>query len=168
MPRRASAPVALDLALRVGSPELACVKAEIVLAGEVRSPFGHRRLTVLIDLSGPAGPTHPSRGGGVGAGLTHRLPNLCDKGHERTLSVARSDTMHEVPGEGSTTMSEMTDRKLWTAEELEKLSAAERTEIVRAGIVTDISQVPEAFLERVRANVREHIAETESVPTPDR
>ena len=65
-------------------------------------------------------------------------------------------------------MTDMTARKLWTAEELEKLSAAERAEIIRAGIVTDMSQVPEAFLERVRANVREHIAETESTPTIDR
>lgn len=47
--------------------------------------------------------------------------------------------------------------KIWTAEELEQLSPAERTEIIRAGIVTDLTQVPEDFLERVRANVREHI-----------
>ena len=62
----------------------------------------------------------------------------------------------------------MADRKLWTAEELEKLSAAERNEIIRAGIVTDLSQVPPAFLERVRANVRDHIAATESATTPER
>ncbi|MDB9845558.1 hypothetical protein OAV07_01240 [Acidimicrobiales bacterium] len=65
-------------------------------------------------------------------------------------------------------MADATDRKLWTAEELEKLSAAERAEIVRAGIVTDMSQVPEAFLERIRANVHEHIAETGSTTTIDR
>ena len=67
-----------------------------------------------------------------------------------------------------TDVTDKPDRKLWTAEELEKLSAAERAEIVRAGIVTDMSRVPEAFLERVRANVREHIAEAESTPTIDR
>ncbi len=65
-------------------------------------------------------------------------------------------------------MTDMTDRKLWTADELEKLSATERNEIIRAGIVTNMSHVPVAFLERVQANVREHIAATESTPTPDR
>lgn len=64
--------------------------------------------------------------------------------------------------------SDMGDRKLWTAEELEKLSPAERNEIIRAGIVTDLDQVPPAFLERVRANVRDHIATTESATTPER
>ena len=63
---------------------------------------------------------------------------------------------------------EMSDRKLWTAEELEKLSHAERDEIIRAGIVTDLDQVPPAFLERVRANVRDDIATTESATTPER
>ena len=65
-------------------------------------------------------------------------------------------------------MSAMADGNLWTAEELEKLSPADRTEIIRAGIVTDLSQVPEAFLEQVRANVREHIATTESATTSER
>ncbi len=62
----------------------------------------------------------------------------------------------------------MADRKLWTAEELEKLAPHERNEIIRTGIVTDLSQVPEAFLDRVRANVREHIASTESASTSER
>ena len=63
----------------------------------------------------------------------------------------------------------MADGKLWTAEELERLSPAERTEIIRAGIVTDLSQIPESFLERVRANVRDHIASTaESDTTSER
>ncbi len=62
----------------------------------------------------------------------------------------------------------MTDRKLWTAEELEKLSATDRNEIIRAGIVTNTSHVPDAFLDRVKAKVREHIAATESTPTRDR
>ena len=65
-------------------------------------------------------------------------------------------------------MSDITDRKLWTAEELERLSPGERNEIIRAGIVTDMSQVPTAFLERVRENVGEHIAATESAATPER
>lgn len=62
----------------------------------------------------------------------------------------------------------MNNRRLWTAEELEQLSASERTEIIRDGIVNDASRVPKAFLERVRANVRDHIASTESATTSER
>lgn len=62
----------------------------------------------------------------------------------------------------------MADGTLWTAEALEKLSPAERTEIIRAGIVTDLTQVPGSFLERVRANVRDHIATTESAAASER
>ena len=40
----------------------------------------------------------------------------------------------------------MTDGKLWTADELEQLPPAERTEIIRAGIISDLTRVPEAFL----------------------
>lgn len=65
-------------------------------------------------------------------------------------------------------MTEMNNRKRWTAEELENLSPAGRSDIVRAGIVSDLSQVPEAFLHRVRSKVRDHIAATESTTTPDR
>lgn len=69
---------------------------------------------------------------------------------------------------GQGTMNSVAAKKLWTAEELEKLSSAERTEIIQAGIVTDLSQVPKAFLERVHANVNDHIATTESATTTDR
>ncbi len=72
------------------------------------------------------------------------------------------------PHHERTIVNRVPDKKIWTAEELEKLGPAERTEIVRAGIVTDLDQVPPAFLERVRANVRDHIASTESATTPER
>ncbi len=62
----------------------------------------------------------------------------------------------------------MADAKLWKAEDLEKLSPSERTEIIRAGIVTDLGQLPAPFLERVRANVRDHIASTEATAPSDR
>ena len=62
-------------------------------------------------------------------------------------------------------MRRMDERKTWTAEELEKLAPQERSEIVQAGIVTDLTQVPEDFLDRVRANVRDHITATESAAT---
>lgn len=65
-------------------------------------------------------------------------------------------------------MNPVDDRKLWTAEELEALSSSERNEIVRAGIVTNMDQVPPEFLARIRANVLDHIASTESAATTDR
>ncbi len=61
----------------------------------------------------------------------------------------------------------MADGKLCTAEEIERLSPDERNEIIRAGIVTDLSHVPEAFLKRACANVLEHLASTESATTSD-
>jgi len=68
----------------------------------------------------------------------------------------------------ATTMKRMADSKLWTAEELERLSAAERNEIIRAGIVTDLEDVPPAFLDRVRANVHDHISTSEPAATTER
>jgi len=65
-------------------------------------------------------------------------------------------------------MNPMDDRKLWTAEELEKLSPSERNEIIRAGVVTDMDEVPPEFLARIRANVLDHIESTESAATTDR
>ena len=62
----------------------------------------------------------------------------------------------------------MTSRKLWTAAELENLSPADRAEIIRDGIVTDLDQVPQSFLERVQANIRDHIASNETAPTAER
>lgn len=62
----------------------------------------------------------------------------------------------------------MGHEKTWTAEELEKLSPEARNEIIRAGIVTDVDQVPPVFLERVRENVRDHIASTEAAATTER
>lgn len=62
----------------------------------------------------------------------------------------------------------MADTEFWTAEQLEKLSPAERSEIIRAGIVDDLTRVPEDFLERVRANVRDHMTTTESAQISER
>ena len=45
------------------------------------------------------------------------------------------------------------------------LSPAERNEIIRSGIVTDLDEVPPAFLKRVRTNVRDHIAAGEPAST---
>jgi hypothetical protein len=62
----------------------------------------------------------------------------------------------------------MPEEQLRSAAELEQLAPAERSQIVRDGTVTDLTQVPEAFLDRVRANVRDHIATSESAATSRR
>ncbi len=56
----------------------------------------------------------------------------------------------------------MAGRKLWTAEELERLSPDERNAIVVSGFVDDLSEVPDELLERARAFVRDHIATDEA------
>lgn len=43
-------------------------------------------------------------------------------------------------------------RKLWTAAEMEKLSRREQQAIFDERVVTDLSEVPPAFLARVRAD----------------
>jgi len=60
----------------------------------------------------------------------------------------------------------MADGETWTAEELVAMSPNERYNIVKAGIVTDLDQIPPQFVERVRANVRTHITKTFR-PAPD-
>ena len=52
--------------------------------------------------------------------------------------------------------------KIWTAEELERMSPAERRAIFDASIVTDLDEAPPEFVERVRARVERRIADTES------
>ncbi len=64
-------------------------------------------------------------------------------------------------------MNPVPDDKIWTADELLAMTPNERHAIVKAGIVTDLDQVPPEFLERVRANVLDHIANTEGTPTSD-
>jgi len=58
--------------------------------------------------------------------------------------------------------------KIWTADELLAMTPNERDAIVKAGIVTDLNQVPPPLLERARADIRAHIAETESAASTDR
>ena len=52
--------------------------------------------------------------------------------------------------------------KVWTAEELEAMTPAEQDAIFEASLVTDLAEVPEEFLERVRSRTRRHIADTET------
>ncbi|MGH9022677.1 MAG: hypothetical protein ACRDV9_06215 [Acidimicrobiia bacterium] len=52
--------------------------------------------------------------------------------------------------------------KVWTAEELEAMTPAEQDAIFESSLITDLTQVPEEFLQRVRSRVLGHIAETET------
>jgi hypothetical protein len=54
--------------------------------------------------------------------------------------------------------------KVTTVEELEKLPVCERHRLVAESIVTDLSQVPAAFLARARQRGRELLEERGVVP----
>jgi hypothetical protein len=58
----------------------------------------------------------------------------------------------------------MPDDKLWTAAELEQLSPDERDRIIKAGTITDLSQVPAEFLARARAKGRALLEERGVIP----
>jgi hypothetical protein len=49
----------------------------------------------------------------------------------------------------------MADERVWTAEELERLSPDERHRVVNDGVITDLSKVPAEFLDRVRRKGRD-------------
>jgi hypothetical protein len=51
--------------------------------------------------------------------------------------------------------------KIWTAEELEAMTPAEQDAIFESSLITDPSEVPEAFLERVRQRTLNRIGDTE-------
>ena len=45
------------------------------------------------------------------------------------------------------------ERKIWTAAELDEMTPAQRQNIFDESIVWNLSEVPEEFLERIRAKV---------------
>ena len=45
------------------------------------------------------------------------------------------------------------ERKIWTAAELDEMTPAQRQKIFDESIVWDLSEVPEEFLDRIRAKV---------------
>lgn len=49
---------------------------------------------------------------------------------------------------------------MWTAAEFDQLTPAQQQQIVQASFTTDVSDVPEEFIELVRRRLRQHI-ETE-------
>ena len=53
-------------------------------------------------------------------------------------------------------------QKIWTAEELERMTPAEQDAIFDASIVRNLDDVPKEFLARMRARFETHLAGTES------
>jgi len=53
-----------------------------------------------------------------------------------------------------------------TAAELELMTPAEQQALFEASIVTDLDDVPPAFLAQVRDRLEQHIDQTESAPKP--
>jgi hypothetical protein len=53
-------------------------------------------------------------------------------------------------------------RKVWTAAELDEMSAADVDALFAVSLVKDVDEVPSTFLAEVRADLDEHIAATEA------
>jgi hypothetical protein len=51
--------------------------------------------------------------------------------------------------------------KIWMAEELERMTPAEQDALFESSLVTDLSKVPQEFLERVRNRARERTIDDE-------
>jgi len=92
----------------------------------------------------------------------YRLPGVASSRHHRRRhrTTGRSDHNHL-----SGTVTSMADDRVWTAEELERLSPDERDRIVREGTVSDLSQVPADFLARARAKGRALLEERGVITT---
>ena len=58
--------------------------------------------------------------------------------------------------------------KVWTAEELEKLSPNERRDVVRAGFQKDLSKVSPDLLERAQRKIETHIAANDGAPSNEK
>jgi hypothetical protein len=62
--------------------------------------------------------------------------------------------------------SEAMGQKIWTAEELERLSPSEQDELFNASVVTDLDDVPAEFLAKVRQRFHERIRRVDTPPRP--
>jgi hypothetical protein len=58
--------------------------------------------------------------------------------------------------------------KIWSAEELENMSAKERHAIVRGGFEADLGKVSPDLLARTRRRIEAHMASNQDAQTPDR
>jgi hypothetical protein len=54
---------------------------------------------------------------------------------------------------------------VWTAEELERLRPDERDQVVRAGTVWDLAELPPEFVARARSTGRSLMEELDLIPT---
>ncbi len=63
---------------------------------------------------------------------------------------------------------DMPEQRIWTAEEMERLSPNERRDIVRAGFEKDLSNVSPDLLDRTRGKIEAHIASSRGTTTSDR
>lgn len=63
---------------------------------------------------------------------------------------------------------DMSERRIWTAEEMERLSPNERRDIVKAGFEKDLSKASPDLLDRARQKIEAHIASTEGTTATDR
>lgn len=62
----------------------------------------------------------------------------------------------------------MVSPKIWSAEELENMSLAERHAIVRDGIEANLETLSPDLLARTRQRIESHIASNQDAPTPER
>jgi len=58
----------------------------------------------------------------------------------------------------------MGHQKVWTAEELEKLSPNERRDIVRAGFEKDLRKVSPELVKRARRKIEAHVIANDGAP----
>jgi hypothetical protein len=58
------------------------------------------------------------------------------------------------------------ERKAWTAAEIARMSPSQQRAHFRSSIVRDFDQVPQDFLDRVRARIDRRAAETEPPDLP--
>jgi hypothetical protein len=56
------------------------------------------------------------------------------------------------------------ERRVWTAEELERLTPAEQDALFEESIVTDLDDVPDPFLEKVRTRLQQCLVQRDTPP----
>lgn len=57
----------------------------------------------------------------------------------------------------------MNGSKIWSAEELERMTPSERQAIVRAGFETHLTTAPPSLIERARRRIEAHIADNRAI-----
>jgi hypothetical protein len=62
----------------------------------------------------------------------------------------------------------MAEKNFRTAEEALAISLEERVRMMEESMITDLDQIPPEMLEQARADIRDHIAKTESTQTAER